>query len=276
MVAVYKETARYLEVASHSLYTITFGCESPKAKILLCGPGPTHRLYSLAAWVRWARFLAQHNCIAIRFDYRGTGESTGKFVEMTFEDWWDDILQMSAWADAEFGHTPLVLHGIGMGGLLAQKAFTSGRGDALLLWSPSVHASDVLDQALIMRLSMDLMQLKPENRKSAQQYVADLKSGMPFEAEGYSWSYRLWESAGAIHLDPAFVRPSEGAEGNRPWRHFALGTGLVPLALSRKLQRAMHPGAVRGSDQPLSPDFNSFFTMNLDWLLRILAKPSPA
>jgi pimeloyl-ACP methyl ester carboxylesterase len=275
MVAVHKEIAQYLQIGNERIYAITFGCENPQAKVLLCGPSPTNRLYSLASWARWARFLAQHNFAAIRFDHRGTGESTGNFVEMTFAHWLEDVQQLAAWADSQLGKSPLILHGMGMGGLLAQKVFSTGQGDALLLWSPAARASDIVNQALIMRVSMDMVQSPPESRKSAQDYLSDLKSGTPFEAEGYYWSSGLWESAREINLDTAYARPAEGLEGQRPWRHIALGSELVPLAPSRKLQRPMHPRARGNSDQPLNPDFNAFFEMNTDWLLSSLANAGP-
>ena len=161
-----KETAQYVEIGRGRLYAIAFGCEHPQAKVLLCGPSPINRLYSLAAWVRWARFLVQHNIAAVRFDYRGTGESAGEFVEMSFNDWVDDVEQMSVWADSKLGKCPLVLHGMGMGGLLAEKTFSSGRGEGLLLWSALTRARDLFDQALIMRLSMDMVHTRLKKRKS--------------------------------------------------------------------------------------------------------------
>jgi len=270
MTAICKEKAQYLEIGAERLYVITFGCEAPKAKVLLCGPSPSNRLFSLAAWVRWARFLAQHNFAAVRFDYRGTGESTGEFLEMTFRDWLDDIQQVSAWADSQLGKSPLVLHGMGMGGLLAQRVFNSGRGDALLLWSPLPRAADVFDQALRMRLSLDMVQVRGENRKSAQHYMSEMASGKPFEAEGYYWSFGLWQSASEINLDTTHSQPGEGVAGRRPWRHARLGVELVPLTPSVRQQSVFRSRATLGADPPLNPDFNPFFESNVEWLRRVV------
>lgn len=267
------ETGRYLDVGGERVYTIVFGCERPLAKVLLCGPFPADRLYSLAAWVKWARFLARNRFLTIRFDYRGTGESTGAFTETNFHHWREDVRQMAAWAAAEYGQLPLVLHGKEMGALLAQKVFTSGAGDSLLMWSPAASARELLRQGLTMRLSMDLMLLKPGERRTAESYLSDLAAGRPVEVDGYSWSGGLWQSSADLALDGTFARPGEGKHQERPWNHMLLGHELAPLVKSPRLLRVMNPRAAVVPDSQLNPDFSSFFRSNLNWLLERVVKP---
>jgi hypothetical protein len=266
------ETARFLDVGGERVYTIVFGCERPVAKVLLCGPFPADRLYSLAAWVKWARFLARNNVLAIRFDYRGTGESTGSFTETSFHHWLEDVQEMAAWAAAQYGQAPLVLHGKEMGALLAQKVFASGSGDGLLMWSPPPSARELLRQGLTMRLSMDLMLLKPGERKSAETYLSDLSAGRPVEVDGYIWSAGLWQSSADLALEQKFARPGEGNDQERPWNHLLLGYELVPLVKSPRLLRVMNPRSALVPDSQLNPDFSSFFQMNLNWLLDRVVK----
>lgn len=261
------ETARYLDMGGERLYTIVFGCERPVAKVLLCGPFPADRLYSLAAWVKWARFLARNNILAIRFDYRGTGESTGTFTETNFHHWLDNVREMTAWAAAEYGHAPLVLHGKEMGGLLAQKVFASGSGDCLLMWSPPASARELLRQGLTLRLSMDLMLLKPGERKSAETYLSELNAGRPLEVDGYTWSTGLWQSSAELTLDQKFARRGEGNDLERPWNHVLLGQELAPLVKSPRLLRVMNPRSALVPESQLNPDFLHFFQTNLNWLL---------
>ena len=49
----------------------------------------------------------------IRFDYRGTGESEGRFADFTLEDWLEDALAAAASSDG-----PLIVVGSSMGGWL--------------------------------------------------------------------------------------------------------------------------------------------------------------
>jgi|SRR6516164_9269112 hypothetical protein len=266
------ETARYLDIRGERIYSIVFGCDQPLAKVLLCGPFPGDRLYSLAAWVKWARFLARHNILAIRFDYRGTGESTGTFTETNFHHWLDDVREMTSWAGAEYGQVPLVLHGKEMGALLAQKAFASGCGDGLLMWSPPGSARELLRQGLTLRLSMDLMLLKPGERKSAETYLSDLSAGRPLEVDGYTWSTGLWQSSADLALDQKFARQGEGDDLERPWNHVQLSQELAPLVKSPRLLRVMNPRSALVPESRLNPDFSHFFQMNLNWLLERVVK----
>ncbi|HEV2395215.1 MAG TPA: alpha/beta hydrolase [Verrucomicrobiae bacterium] len=270
------EKAQYLALGQRELYSVVYECEAPAACVLLCGPFATDRLYSLAGWVKWGRFLASRNVLAARFDYTGTGESTGQFSEITFRDWIEDIQQASAWLRSNYPAGRLVLHGLGMGALLAQKAFAAGSGDALLMWSPPLRARDVLKQGLMARLSMDMILLKHCERKSAQEYIGQVKAGEPLEVDGYRWSAELWNSSEALALDSACASEGEGVESitGRPWNHIELGENMAPLMRSVNLFRAMNPRAAIVPEYPLNPDFTEFFGRNLDWILkRVIQKP---
>jgi alpha/beta superfamily hydrolase len=258
---------RYLEVGGEQLYTLTFGCEAPTAVVLLCGPFPSDRLHSLISWVRWGRFLARHNVAAVRFDYRGTGESTGDFAGFGLLDWQADVQHVAGWAESTWPKLPLLLHGLGMGGLLAQQVFSAGQGDGLLMWSAPAKGRDVLSQALILRLSMDMVFHRPEERKTAQQYIELLNAGQAIEVDGYRWSSRLWQSAEGMQLDPAYRQPGAGTEpqNHRPWKHIRLDPAKAPLIASPSQWRAMNPRAYVPRS-PLNPDFAQFFEENLVWL----------
>ena len=91
------ERPGYFAVCGASLYTVLHPVENPVARILLVGPFTLERHTSYRAWTQWARFLAAQGIEVLRYDYRGIGESTGRFEDMTFESWADDVQCLSAW-----------------------------------------------------------------------------------------------------------------------------------------------------------------------------------
>lgn len=260
------EQACFLDMEASQVYVMEYGCEDPQAVILLCGPFPSDRLFSLGEWAKWGRYLARHGITAVRFDYRGFGESTGRFVDMDFTKWLEDICQMSRWSSERFDNCPLVLHGMGMGALLAQKAFATGLGDALLMWSAPAHGLEILRQGLMVRLSMDMLLQPPGQRKTAQQYIAELKEGKTVQVDGYPWSAGLWESGEQLQLDREYSLEREGKQQGRPWYHLALADDMAPLARSSRVLRAMNPRAAIVPETPLNPDFTVFFEQNLSWI----------
>jgi alpha/beta superfamily hydrolase len=262
------EQAQYLENGGERLYALLFGCEAPAAWVLLCGPFPSDRLFSLAAWCKWARFLSSHGLAAVRFDYSGTGESTGRFSDMDFERWMADIRAMAEWTAAKAGGGPLFLHGLGMGGLLAQRVFAAGGGDGLLMWSPSKEGLDILKQGLMIRLSMDMLLHRMGDRKSVVDYVQDLRSGRSVQIDGYAWSSALWATGETLVLDRDFSAPGGGIDEatGRPWRHLVLGSDLSPLIKSQSMLRAMNPRSAVVPSAPLDRDFTGFFEPNAAWI----------
>lgn len=265
-----RETAQYLEMGGEQIYAISYGCESPAAQVLLCGPFPSDRLFSLAPWAKWARFLASCGIAAVRFDYSGTGESTGSFSEVDFDRWLRDIEGLCDWVSARSSGLPLILHGLGMGGLLAQKAFSAGRGDGLLMWSPPSQALDILKQGLMLRLSMDMLLYRMADRKSAKEYINELKAGGSVQIDGYTWSGGLWSSGERLSLDRPFDTAGEGIDeaSGRQWRHVVLDNRMSPLVKSQSMLRAMNPRAALVPAAPLNRDFSDFFECQTAWILK--------
>jgi len=267
-----REISGYSPFKGHQVYYIALDRPQPKGVVLLCGPFPTERLYALAPWMRWARYLNRRGYAAIRFDYRGTGESTGCFADFGFDDWLSDTEHMSKWAQALYPDSPLVLHGMAMEGLLAQQVFAKGTGRALLMWSAPACAEDILRKGLLARISADMLLLKPSERKTPADYFEDLAQGKPLHVDGYPWSRPLWQSARLIKMASEYVSSGEGIEPTqgRPWKHLVLGPEMAPLVRSAAHSRALNPRSALVPRFPLNPDLTPFHASNVEWIQRAL------
>jgi pimeloyl-ACP methyl ester carboxylesterase len=258
------EQAGYFKVSGAHLYTVLHGVADPVARVLLVGPFASERHYSYIPWVRWARYLAARGIECLRYDYRGMGESTGVFEEMSFENWIEDVELLAGWLKARSPDVPLVLHGLELGAVLAGKTFDTGIGDALLLWAPSRSANQSLRATLLRRISMDQAFKFGDERKPASDYLGRLDSGQSLEVEGYQWTGRLWRDSFTVEL-PAALEDESSAESayNRPVRIVKLDKQAVPL--------------VKGSSvgyEAINKDFSGLFADNLDWITNCMAIPA--
>jgi pimeloyl-ACP methyl ester carboxylesterase len=249
-----REDAGYFEVAGAHLYTMLHRAAEPVARVLLIGPFASERQNSYLPWVRWARYLAARGFEVLRYDYRGVGESLGKFEEATFSNWADDLALLSDWFKKREPEMPLLLHGLEIGALFACSAFQHRIGDALLLWSPPADANQALRSTLLRWVGLEQL-LKPgAERRSAADYIRQLEQGQSIEVEGYQWSACLWQESFAWKL------PSDLADEQRP------ETQERPIKIV-KLPKEAAPlvkGGFVGYDEV--KDFDWLFSENIKWI----------
>ncbi len=189
------ECARYFAVNDAHLYTVQHRVPNPIARVLLIGPLASERHFAYHPWVRWARYLALNGIESLRYDYRGVGESTGVFENMSFADWSEDVRLLATWSASQLPRVPLVLHGLEIGAILAGRAFEAGLGNALLLWSPPAAANDALHSNLRSWAGLEQLYESPDNRRPTSDYIRRLEHGDTVEVQGYKWSGRLWSDS---------------------------------------------------------------------------------
>jgi hypothetical protein len=253
-----KEQAGYFAVSGSHLYTVLHAAAEPVARVLLVGPFAWERHSSYIPWVRWARYLAARGMECLRYDYRGIGESTGRFEDMSFEDWSEDVQLLAGWLNARTPAVPLALHGLEMGALLAGQALAAGIGDALLAWSAPGSANEVLRSALLRRVAVDNMFRYGGQRKGAADYIQKLETE-PVEIEGYQWTSRLWRDSFGLELPFGLQeRGSAPAGCGKPLKKVQLGKSAEPL--------------IKGSMYiSINPDLNGLFADNFSWIASALA-----
>jgi pimeloyl-ACP methyl ester carboxylesterase len=192
---VLEEHAGYIAVPGAHLYAMLHRAARPEARVLLVGPFASERQFAYHAWARWARYLAARGIEVLRFDHRGTGESTGDFESASFEQWCADTQALADWLARQSPELPLLIHGVELGAVLAGRCFSGGAGDALLLWSPPANANQAMRAVLRRWAGMEQLYESPENRKSASEYIRELESGSSIEVHGYVWRSSLWRES---------------------------------------------------------------------------------
>jgi len=225
-----REQAKYFEVPGAHLYTVLHSVADPVARVLFVGPFASERQNTYMPWVRWARYLAERKIEVLRYDYRGIGESTGVFEEMTFGDWEEDVRLLAEWLNYQSPNVPLILHGLEMGALLAGRAFHAGAGDGLLLWAPPTTANQALRSTLKRRIGIEQLFKRGSHQKSVSDYIRELEGGSFLEIDGYLWSTRLWRESFDVELPTALATgPSFASFSGKPVRIVRLDKEIEPL-----------------------------------------------
>jgi len=91
-------------------------------------------------FVRLAEKLAEAGIATLRFDFRGSGESDGRFVDMTVASEVSDLKKAIAFVRAR-GYESVGLLGESLGGAVAAMACDSSVG-CMVLWYPVIYPKE--------------------------------------------------------------------------------------------------------------------------------------
>jgi alpha-beta hydrolase superfamily lysophospholipase len=253
------EEAAYFEVPGAHLYTVLHQTTDPLARVFLVGPFASERLSSYYPWVRWARYLAERRVEVLRYDYRGIGESTGVFEEMSFDKWSEDVQLLTNWFANRSPRLPFLLHGLELGAILAGRSFHEGKGDGLLLWAPPLNANQALRSTLLQWAGLKQMLDSPENRTPVSEYIRQLQQNSPVDVQGYQWLGSLWHDSFDFDLPSALNDDTRASLlYKRPVRNIKLGKDASPLVKPFR-------GYVEVKD------FTGLYSANFDWICDALA-----
>lgn len=110
--------------------------------ILLCPPFGQEYMRSHRAYRQLAMLLTKQGFPVMRFDYRGTGDSSGNVEDATLEGWLDDIGAAIEELKETAGVEKIHIVGLRLGALLASaasaKKLTNGK---LVLWDPVISGN---------------------------------------------------------------------------------------------------------------------------------------
>lgn len=119
-----------------------------RAVAVLVPPFAEEKKAAQRALVEVAWGLAAAGCETWRFDFRGTGDSSGDHGEVDLDDWLADLRAVVAEAREAVPDRPLILLGLRLGASLAWLAAAdpSLAADSLVLWEPLPSGSGYMRQ----------------------------------------------------------------------------------------------------------------------------------
>lgn len=113
---------------------------------LLCNPFGEEAARAHRAYRVMAHRLEDAGYAAMRFDYAGTGDSSGDIAEFGIDDWIEDIAAAADALRRESGVSRIVLVGLRFGATLAALSVLRGklRAAHVVLWDPVVDGAQYL------------------------------------------------------------------------------------------------------------------------------------
>jgi pimeloyl-ACP methyl ester carboxylesterase len=169
--------------------------EHAVAGVVMCSPLEAETIRHYRKEVLLGRALAARGLAAVRFHYRGTGNSDGEGSDRTFDDMAGDALEMGAWLRERTGVERVAYLGTRWGALVAASA--AGRGaEPLALWEPSVSASAYFRETLRWRLMHELKHAEPgAPRPTTQNLVGEMRERGSVDVMGYPVHWSLYSTA---------------------------------------------------------------------------------
>jgi len=109
--------------------------------VVLCHGFSGTRVEPHRLLVKAANALAEAGIVAVRFDFAGSGESDGEFVDMTPETEVQDAMNILQWLGAQpsVDRSKLGMIGLSLGGLVTACAAARKSPAAIALWAATAH-----------------------------------------------------------------------------------------------------------------------------------------
>ncbi len=160
--------------------------------ILLCPPIGTELLRSYRAFRQLATQLSKAGYHVLRFDYYGTGDSSGDCTEGDLEQWQEDIATAAEELCDMAGVKQVSVVGLRLGATLAAKYAKSNPLSRLVLWEPVTDGPAYLED----RIAADLWYETEIDHKATME--RKLATGEPVGIMGFAWSDRFRKQVKSI------------------------------------------------------------------------------
>ena len=114
--------------------------------VVLCYPIGADYALAHRTFRSVAARIARSGCHVLRFDYSGTGDSSGELESVSIEQWIEDVALAARELEDTYELRKLALVGLRLGATLAAFAAAKcSRVDRLVLWEPAIEGREYLD-----------------------------------------------------------------------------------------------------------------------------------
>jgi exosortase A-associated hydrolase 2 len=174
---------------------------APKGGIVFCYPFGEERKSSHRAFVHTARAFAEAGFGALRFDYRGCGDSSGEFHEATVDGWLEDIEAAAAALRSNLSLEKIGLLGLRFGATLAVRAAERIPDVAdLILWEPVIDGRSYFAADLRKKLIKEMM-TRGKTAGSRTALLDQLERGEgQIDLDGYRVTGKLYAGLAGLNL----------------------------------------------------------------------------
>jgi uncharacterized protein len=221
------EQPHFFQVGAERLFAVLhMPAKPPACAVVICHAIAEEKLWSHRVYVTLARELAARGIAALRFDYRGEGESDREFEETTVATRVEDTVAAAAALRERVGAgVPLVLLGHRVGGSIAAAAVQGGcAADGLVVWDPIIDGHEYLLQMLRANLTTQIA-VEGKVTRTREMLVQEILEGRPVIVEGYPLTRELFE--GLKNLDWVAA-----------WRELPRGALILELPRGEETQPA--------------------------------------
>lgn len=174
-----------------------FGCYFPSVDqnsnrlLIICPPVFSAHTRCYSALSKLAMSCAQERVNVLRFDYFGTGESTGELEDVTEKEWERNIAASIEEGVSISGATEVVLAGVRLGATLAAQ-IDHPMVSKKVFWDPILKGEDFLEWMALLNRELEAMHrnLIKVNKLKAQSIKYELFS-MPNKLVNYIQSLAI-------------------------------------------------------------------------------------
>lgn len=142
-------SAAYIPSGEQKLFSLYHPAEKDRDAregVLICPPAPFEVRRSQRALRNLAQNLAKAGFHALRFDYRGTSDSSGDHQDWTLDAWRDDIRIAAQHLQKTYDIQRLSVVGLRLGASLAWQALEGMPIKRFVLWDPIFSGDEYLAQ----------------------------------------------------------------------------------------------------------------------------------